>query len=381
VSDSSTAPQAVADTRPIGVGFLGSGSVLWAYLQLLDRLVARGLAWEGPICARRPETWPLILSRRPAAHLVASASDVVSSEVDVVVVITPPSSHAVLAALALEAGKHVLIEKPIAYSRREAEEVLAIAHSVGRLVMAAPFVQLAPTVRTFWAAARNGDIGRVHSARAMYGNAGSTWATWYHDSGVGPLGDLAIYNLKTLTSVLGPAAEVFAADSVAVAPRLVGRTRIETPEPDTVHLVVRHRSDALSSVMASQAVQAYRRPAIELYGTEGTANLLGDDWAPRGVEIWQNASGCWKLIEPLDETWLWTDGLRELVMSLTERRPPLQQLDQDLHLLDVLDAASRSAREARPIAVSSEFPDLDLSPRSQASGHVHDRTRPLDEQA
>ncbi len=370
----------VAKTRPLGVGFLGSGSVLWAYLQLLDRLVVRGLAWEGPICARRPETWPFILSRRPGARLVTDPSEVVSSEVDIVVVITPPSSHAVLAALALRAGKHVLVEKPIASSRTEAEEVLAVAQAAGRLVMAAPFVQLAPTVRRFWAAVRDGDIGRVHSARAMYGNAGSTWATWYHDSGVGPLGDLAIYNLKTLTSVLGPAKEVFAADSVAVAPRSVGRTIIEAPEPDTVHLVVRHRSGALSSVMASHAVQAYRRPAVELYGTEGTANLLGDDWAPRGVEIWQNASDCWKVIETIDETWLWTDGLRELVTSLTERRPPLQQLEQDLHLLDVLDAASRSARQARPIAVSSDFPDLDLSPSRRSSGHIHDPTRPWDEQ-
>ena len=367
-------------TRPIGVGFLGSGSVLWAYLQLLDRLVARGLAWEGPICARRPETWPLILSRRPRAHLVADPSEVVSSGVGVVVVITPPSSHAALAVLALEGGKHVLIEKPIAASRSEAEDVLAAAQAAGRLVMAAPFVQLAPTVRGLWAAVRDGDIGRVHSARAMYGNSGSTWATWYHDSGVGPLGDLAIYNLKTLTAVLGPATEVFAADSVAVAPRLVGSTILEAPEPDTVHLVMRHRSGAMSSVMASHAVQAYRRPAIELYGTEGTANLLGDDWAPRGVEIWQNSSSYWKLIEPIDETWLWTDGLREIVTSLTESRPPLQQLDQDLHLLDVLDAASRSARESRPIAVSSEFEDLDLSPASQASGHIHDPTRPSDEQ-
>jgi len=367
-------------TRPIGVGFIGSGSVLWAYLQLLDRLAARGLAREGPICARRTETWPAILSRRPGSQLVSDPSAVATSDVDVVVVITPPGSHARIAALALEAGKHVLIEKPIASTRTEAEEVFALAQTRGRVVMAAPFVQLAPTVRALWAAVREGDIGRVHSARAMYGNAGSTWATWYHDGGVGPLGDLAIYNLKTLTSLLGPVREVFAADSVAVSPRVVGQTRIEAPDPDSVHLIVRHSSGALSSVMASQAVQSYRRPAIELYGTDGTANLLGDDWAPRGVEIWQNATGHWKLTEPIDETWGWTDGLRELVAAVTEGRQPLQRVEQDLHLLDVIAAAERSARESRPIAVSSEYLDLDLTADEGSLVHIHDRTRPPDEQ-
>jgi predicted dehydrogenase len=246
--------------------------------------------------------------------------------------------------------------------------------------MAAPFVQLAPTIRALWGAVRAGDIGRVHSARAMYGNPGSTWATWYHDAGVGPLGDLAIYNLKTLTSLLGPVTEVFTADSVAIAPRVVGSVRIEAPDPDSVHMVVRHSSGAVSSIVASQAIQAYRRLAIELYGTAGTANLLGDDWAPRGIELWQNETGYWKLIEPIDETWLWSDGLRELVVCLAEGRPPLQRIEQDLHLLDVLAAAECSARENRPVTVSSEFPDLDLTPDEAAAVHVHDRTRPADEQ-
>ena len=105
--------------------------------------------------------------------------------------------------------------------------------------------------------------------------------------------------------------------------------------------MLRHAGGALSSVVASQAVQRYRRPGLELYGTEGSANLLGDDWDPRGLEVWRNERGAWELREPLDATWLWADGLRELVVALAEGRPPLTALDLDLHLLDVLDAARR----------------------------------------
>ena len=110
---------------PPRVGFVGAGSVLWAYLQVLDRLVPRGLALEGPICARRRETWPGLLARRPGAQLVETALEVVESDSDVVVVVTPPGSHAELARLALEHGKHVVVEKPLAGTRAEAEPLVA----------------------------------------------------------------------------------------------------------------------------------------------------------------------------------------------------------------------------------------------------------------
>ena len=78
----------------IGVGVIGAGNVLWAYLQVLDRLVLRGLAWEGPICARESDTWPALLARRPHARLVADVDEVLASDVAIVVIVTPPTSHA-----------------------------------------------------------------------------------------------------------------------------------------------------------------------------------------------------------------------------------------------------------------------------------------------
>ena len=366
---------------PVRVGFVGAGSVLWAYLQVLDRLVPRGLATEGPICARRREVWPDVLRRRPGAQLVEDPLEIVRSDVDVVVVVTPPSSHAEVARLALEHGKHVVIEKPIAESRADAEELVQLAATRGLLVLAAPFVQLSPTFRALWTLVRRGAVGRVHSARGLYGNAGSPWAAWYHRSGVGPLAEAGIYNLKSLTALLGPVVEVLAAEALAVPHRQAGGTEITAPDPDVSHVVLRHASGALSSVVSSQAIQRYRRPGLELYGDEGTANLLGDDWDPRGVEIWRNAAGSWEELEPIDATWLWADGLRECIAAVREARPPLQQLEQDLHLLDVVAAARTAVSQRKTVTVDSRFPDLDLTFEIPTGlEHVHDHTRPLDEQ-
>jgi predicted dehydrogenase len=366
---------------PVGVGIIGAGNVLPAYLQVLDRLAPRGLAREGPICARRRAAWPELLRRRPGAQLVEDAREVVDSDVDVVVVLTPPASHSELTRLALEHGKHVVVEKPFAASRAEGEALVRLASDRGLHLLAAPFVQLAPTLRALWTVVRDGALGDVHSARGLYGNAGSHWTTWYHSGGPGPLAEAGIYNLKSLTALLGPVVEVFAAEALAVATRHAGASKITDPDPDVSHVVLRHADGALSSVLSSQAIQRYRRPALELYGTDGTANLLGDDWDPRGYEVWRNERGSWEEHDAIEPTWLWADGLREAVVCVRENRAPLASLDHDLHLLDVVAAARISAENGAAVRVDSSFEQLDLRLEPPARvEHLHDHTRPSDEQ-
>lgn len=364
------------------VGIIGAGNVLWAYLRSLDRLVTKGQACLGPICARRLERWPELKNRRPGIQLVADAVEVLQSDVDLIVIITPPDSHASLARRALEIGKHVVIEKPLAMSHSEGEELAELAAGHRLHLIAAPFVQLAPTFRAFWSRIRNGAIGRPHSARALYGNAGSTWASWYHQGEIGPLAEIGIYNLKSLTSLLGPVIEVMAAEQTAIKLRSIGDYQISNPGHDVSHVILRHESGALSTIVSSHAIQRYRRPALEIYGDQGTANLLGDDWDPRGFEIWRNQAGCWEEYGPVEETWLWTDGLVEAVIALYEQREPLAEITHDLHLLEVIEAAQRSARDERWISLKSAFLDLDLSLSGdrRAQHHLHDHTRPADEQ-
>jgi predicted dehydrogenase len=368
--------------RPVRVGIIGAGNVLWAYLRALDRLIPKGYALLGPVCARRREKWGELLNRRPSLQLVANPDEVLESDVDVVVIITPPESHAGLVRQALENDEHVVVEKPLAMTRAEGEGLAELADKRGLYLLAAPFVHLAPTFRAFWEQIRNGAIGRPHSARGLYGNAGSTWASWYHQGRIGPLAEVGIYNLKSLTALLGPGIEILAAEHTAIKHRSIGDHEITDPGHDVSHVILRHESGVLSSIVSSHAIQRYRRPALEIYGSEGTANLLGDDWDPRGFEIWRNEAGCWEEYEPVEGTWMWADGLAETVIALSEGRAPLTEITHDLHLLEIVEAAERSAKECRWMTISSRFRELDLSLREQRRDlhHLHDHTRPADEQ-
>src|SRR5258708_16285258 len=129
-----------ARANPVSVGFIGAGNVLPAYLQALDRLIPRGEATLGGICARNRRQWKQLRSRRPGVALFEDAAELLASNVDVVVIITPPDSHAELARAAIAHGKHVLVEKPLAATAPEAGSPISPAPPPRRPLLPAPFL-------------------------------------------------------------------------------------------------------------------------------------------------------------------------------------------------------------------------------------------------
>ena len=374
-----------ARTGPVSVGFIGAGNVLAAYLQALDRLIPRGEALLGGICARNRRRWPQLRSRRPGVVLYEQVADLLASNVEVVVILTPPDSHAELARAALTHGKHVLAEKPLAATVREARSLQSLAHRHGRLLVAAPFVQQSPTFAFLHQTLQRGAIGRIHSARALYGNLGSDWAGWYHDSGLGALAEIGIYNLKSLTAILGPVEVVFHQETRSARTRRISGRRLPQVDADVAHTLLRHAGGALSSIASSHAIVQYERPALEFYGSAGTANLRGDDWDPRGVDIWREQRGCWECYPAIEPTWLWTDGLSDLVQAVRNKRAPLGDLAHDLHLIEILAAASRSSRSNRPVRIRTSWTGYVPSAATMRAArlkkrHLHDHTRPAGEQ-
>ena len=366
--------------EPVRVGLVGAGSASRAYLRTLDSLVGAGDALAGPVHDRNPEKRAALLARRPSSIVVDTLDEVLDSDVSLVVITTPPASHAALSRQALEAGKHVLVEKPLADDMDEAAGLVALARERDRLLVVAPFVQLSPAFVMLRDMVREGVIGDVHSARGMYGNTGSSWAAWYHTAGVGPLGDLAVYNIKSLAVLLGPIETVQAWSTTSSMPRDLPDGARAT-DPDTVHVMLRHAGGATSTVMASHAVWAYRRPALELYGTEGTANLLGDDWDPEGMEVLRGDWGHWRLFSSPDRTWNWTDGLRTAVHAIRTGDCAGLSNELDVHVLDVIWAARDSASDdGAAVRVKSTFEDFALPDVPVPTVHVHDRTRPVSEQ-
>lgn len=160
---------------PVRLGIAGCGNVLGAYLTLAARLHHQGLADVAVLCGRERQRAPA-LAGWPGAEFVTDYAELLARpDVDAIVLLTPMREHAPMARAALLAGKHVLVEKPMATDLDEARGLLAMARQGERQLVCAPFTVLSPTFQAIGRRLQRGDIGRVISARGRYGWAGPDW--------------------------------------------------------------------------------------------------------------------------------------------------------------------------------------------------------------
>jgi predicted dehydrogenase len=288
--------------RPIRVGVIGAGSVSGVYIPHLRRLnepnrqrveVAMACDNDERRRAEVKERFGL-----DGDHFTTDAREVIESpDIDLVLVLTAMPEHGRLATAALAAGKHVLVEKPMAMTLEEAADLVDLARRSPGYLVCAPHVVLSPTYQAMWKRVHRGDIGRVYSARGFYGWSGPTWGPWYYAAGGGSLFDLGVYNVTTLTGLLGPAKRVMAMSGVAIPERVIDRERTVVESDDNVQLLLDFGETTYAVVTTGFTIQRYRNAGIELYGSEGTIQMIGEDWAPRGYELWQNREGCWRTYE------------------------------------------------------------------------------------
>ncbi len=131
----------------------------------LDALPGARLSW---ICDGSPDRLEAARAGFPKARAAASVEELLADPgLDAVVIATPVPTHAGLARRCLEAGKHVLVEKPLAQSTTEAEEAVAAAREHGRTLMVGHLLEYHPGVDRLKSMVDSGDLGRIHY---IYGN-------------------------------------------------------------------------------------------------------------------------------------------------------------------------------------------------------------------
>jgi predicted dehydrogenase len=377
--DKKRVTQWAVTTQPpsVRLAIVGCGNVLGAYIALAERLHRKGVADVAVLCGRERQR-DIAQAAWPSAYFLTDYKAVLARvDVDAVVLLTPMPEHAPMARAALQAGKHVLVEKPMAVNLEEARELLALAQQSRRYLLCAPFTVLSPTFQTIARRLRRGDIGRVVSARGRYGWAGPDWTDWFYKAGGGALFDLGVYNLTTLTGWLGPVRRVTAMTGVAIPERRIGKQTARVEADDNSQVLLDFGGSCFAAITTGFTLQQYRGPGLELFGTEGTLYMHGDDWDPDGYELWQNAAGCWQTFKETHPDWSWTDGLRHLVECIQNQSPPLITPEHAYHVLEVMLLAQAAGRDGQARAVQSTFTapvfeDLNAIP---AAHRIHDRTR------
>jgi len=368
-------------SETIRIGIIGYGSVgSGPYTRQIKRMQSEGYPVEVvQVCDSREERRQVAKERLRVSNFTQRYQEVLENDaVDLVLVTTSMREHGPVAEAALHAGKHVLVEKPMAVDLETAQELVELSQTSKGLLVCAPHVVLSPTYQEMWRRVHRGELGKIRLARAFYGWAGPNWGQWFYQPGGGALFDLGVYNVVSLTGLLGPAKRVTALAGTTIQERVVDDEMMKVEAVDNAHVLIDFGEGVYAVVTTGFTIQKYRCPAIELYGDKGTIQMMGDDWDPNGYELWLNDVGAWQIHGESDPSWPWTDGLRHLVECIQTGSKPVIQPEHAYHALEIMLAAEAAGKDGRTREIASTFtpPRFFDAAEEQAASHlIHDRTQ------
>jgi len=346
----------------IRTGVIGCGSVSNSYLPVLTK---SSFVEVVSLCDIRYERAKKQGEKFKVANTYPHIDAMLAGEkFDFLVNLTDMQEHEHLNRQALEAGKHVWSEKPIANSLAAGQKLLRKAVEKRIRLWGAPITVQSPHFTFMAKQLAAGKLGRVAAGHADYGHEGPTWSAFFYEKGGGSLPDLAVYNLTSLTGLLGPAKHVTAMVSIVTPERTVdNKGHIKVTEEDNAMVLMDHGNGVISHVQSGfnyfnphgHDGRHETRHTITVIGSHGFMGLVGYDWAPLGVDLAIKDSAKLERHVTDAEGYIWQQGAALAAECLVTGRELLVTPEHALHVLEIITATRESSATGRRIALTSTF--------------------------
>lgn len=349
-------------TKRIRTGVIGCGSVSGSYLPVLTKCPYVEVV---SLCDIRPERARKRAEKFNVAHHYPHIDKMLAGEpFDFLVDLTDMQEHEHLNRQALEAGKHVWSEKPIANSLAAGQKLLRIAREKKRRLWGAPITVQSPQFAFMARTLAQGTLGRVAAAHANYGHEGPNWSSFFYEKGGGSMPDLAVYNMTTLTGLLGPAKHVTAMLSIVTPERdITEKGKIKVTEEDNAQVLLDHGQGVISHVQSGfnyfnphgHDGSGERQHTVTVVGSGGFMGLVGYDWAPQGVDLATRKQRNMERHATDAEGYVWQQGAALAAECLVTGREMLVTPEHALHVLEIITAARESQETGKRIKLTSTF--------------------------
>jgi predicted dehydrogenase len=283
---------------------------------------------------------------------------------DLLVNLTDMQEHERLNQQAIEAGKHVWSEKPMANSLAAGQKLLQVAKEKGVRIWGAPAMVVSPQFAFMAKTLAGGKLGKLSAAHAMYGHTGPDWAAFFYEKGGGSMPDLAVYNLTTLTGLLGPAKAVAAMTSIVTPTRRIrDKGEIRVNAEDNAMVLMDHGNGLISHVQSGfnyfnphgHDGSKEQRHTVSIVGRTGFLGLVGYDWDPRGVDLATADEPTPRRHATDKGNFVWEMGASLAAECLATKKELLITPEHALHVLEVIQAARASQDTGRRIPLRSTF--------------------------
>lgn len=316
------------------------------------------------------------------------------SDIDAVFILSGMGMHADHAARAAKAGKHVLVQKPLATNMRDLRKVFNAVKKARVKALVEPNVQMNPLYLRVKSVLEEGSIGEVYWFRAGLGRGAPIWGeeTFFTKQAGGPLFDLGVYQIAALTFLLGPASSVAGMAKLSIPDRFIvpdefftehlshkpyesfwpklatvkPARRIRMEAEDNTFTLLNMKSGSLGCVIANFVTPDGLRtgignmPDIEIYGSEG-AILVG---GPAAISImtkrkeskYYSPDG-WYCIPKQDfPPWNYYKASTEHFFDcILNDKEPLPSLKWGMHVSEIMIKSIQSSRTGSRLSVSSTF--------------------------
>lgn len=286
-------------------------------------------------------------------------------EIDIVINLTIPKAHAEVCIKALNAGKHVYVEKPLAVTREEGQQILATAKEKRLLVASAPETFMGGGIQTCRKLIEDGWIGEPVAATAFMMSGGhETWhpdPDFFYQLGGGPMFDMGPYYLTAFITLLGPmkrltgsAKITFPERTITSAPKFGQKIQVNTPTH--VAGIIDFAGGAVGTIITSFDIMGGAGlPNMEIYGSQGTLRVPDPNSFGGPVYLRNKNTKDWAEI-PL--THGFTDnnrgiGVADMAYAIRSGRPHRANGEMAYHVLEAMHGFHDASRDGKHYEMQS----------------------------
>ncbi len=356
--------------KKIVTGIVGCGMISEVYIRNMQEIFGNILEVRS-CCAKHMESAEKRASEfgLRACTFEEMLSD---SEIELVVILTPASTHYELIRQALHAGKHVYTEKTLAANLEQAGELVSLAGQKGLYLGAAPDTFLGASLRKAREIVDSGKLGKITSFHISCNrdlNYILSFAKFLCLEGGGICYDMGVYYLTALVSLLGPVEETAAMVANHQTERAIADpeseefgTVLHYENESQVAAVIRTRSGISGTFAMNGDTIAQDQAVFTLYGTKGMLILGDPNYFGGDLRLIPDFYGEPEEQEVIDiscDQEAFADnsrglGVAEMVVAMQEKRPCRASKELAFHVLDVIEQMMISSKTGAFQKVTSE---------------------------
>ena len=351
----------MTSTARVGVGIIGAGVISSQYLDNLTTFPDVEVLFIADLDASRA---------RDQAEKYGIPGSGTTDEllahpgIEIVVNLTIPAAHVAVAMQALEAGKNVWTEKPIALDRESGSALLAEAARRGLRVATAPDTFLGAGLQTGKRLIEAGRIGSPLTALVQFQVPGpESWhpqPDFLYAKGAGPLFDMGPYYLTALVQNFGAVERVAATSSTSRATRVIATgpragEEFAVEVPTHISALIEFESGASAQAVFSFQSALRRAGVLEISGTEGTLVFPDPNMFEGDLTLWSHSTDVPETISTQSQTGRGT-GVVELARAIRAGVAERASGELAFHVLDIMVSIAEAAESGQFVAVDSTVP-------------------------